>query len=207
MEHDFTLRFKLDPADAVGDVNDILERLGEAGCLDALVGIGAPGKIALDFSRCATSLEQAIRSAIADVKTAIPTAELYSTEPVQGGEQADAILMKKLAVMESLMAELVNWVEVNQLTHAQAAQRLGTKTQRVDEVFKMNPRNFTIDSLVDMLLRAGKQVRFTGYPEQMTVETPLRPQYKLAGLMAEMPQGLPRVDGWDDMPSVGLESK
>ncbi|MBG7622095.1 hypothetical protein I5R65_21695 [Herbaspirillum sp. AP02] len=124
MEHEFTLRFMLGPADAVGDVNDILERLGEAGCLDALVGIGAAGRIALDFSRSAASLEQAIRSAIADVKTAIPTAELYSVELEQGGENADAILKKKLA-----------------------------------------------------------------------------------DLLAEMPHGLPRVDGWDDMPSVGLESK
>ncbi|MCA1325787.1 XRE family transcriptional regulator [Herbaspirillum sp. alder98] len=160
MEHEFTLRFSLDMADVAGDVNDIVERLGEAGCLDALVGIGTPGKIALDFSRSATSLEQAIRSAIADVKTAIPSAELYSTEPVQGGEKVDEILMKKLAVMESLMTELVSWVELNQLTHAQAAERLHAKTQRVDEIFKMNPRNFTIDSLVDMLLRAGRHVRF-----------------------------------------------
>ena len=29
---------------------------------------------------------------------------------------------------------------------------------------------------------------------------------RLADLMAEMPQGLPRAEGWDDMPSVGLES-
>jgi len=27
----------------------------------------------------------------------------------------------------------------------------------------------------------------------------------LADLMAEMPDGLPRVEGWDDMPTVGLE--
>ncbi len=32
------------------------------------------------------------------------------------------------------------------------------------------------------------------------------PRYKLANLMAEMPQGLPRVEGWDEMPSVGLEN-
>lgn len=96
------------------------------------------------------------------MKTAIPTAELYSIEPVEGGEQADSILTKKLAIMESLMAELVSWIEVNQLTHAQAAQRLGVKTQWIDEVFKRNTRNFTIDFLVDMLLRAGKQVHLRG---------------------------------------------
>jgi antitoxin ChpS len=40
----------------------------------------------------------------------------------------------------------------------------------------------------------------------MTVEAPTKPRYKLADLMAEMPQGLPSVEGWDEMPSVGLES-
>ncbi|WP_102664069.1 XRE family transcriptional regulator [Herbaspirillum sp. BH-1] len=195
MEHEFILRFSLGPADAVGDVDDILERLGEAGCLDALVGIGAPGKIALEFSRSATSLEQAIRSAIADVKTAIPTAEVYSIEPAEGGEQADAILTKKLAVMESLMAELVSWIELNQLTHAQAAERLVVKTQRIDEIFKRNPRNFTIDFLVDMLLRAGKKVHLRGCPEEIAGETPASPGCKLADLMAEMSHGGPRVEG------------
>ncbi|WP_050470591.1 hypothetical protein [Herbaspirillum chlorophenolicum] len=41
---------------------------------------------------------------------------------------------------------------------------------------------------------------------RLTVEVPSRPRYKLAALMAEIPQGPPRVDGWDDMPSVGLEN-
>ncbi len=40
----------------------------------------------------------------------------------------------------------------------------------------------------------------------MTIEAPTRPRYKLVDLMAEMPQGLPRVEGWDEMPSVGLEN-
>lgn len=32
-----------------------------------------------------------------------------------------------------------------------------------------------------------------------------KPRYRLEDLMAEMPDGLPRVDGWDEMPAVGLE--
>jgi antitoxin ChpS len=38
------------------------------------------------------------------------------------------------------------------------------------------------------------------------IEAPARPRYKLADLMAEMPRGLPSVEGWDEMPSVGLEN-
>lgn len=32
-----------------------------------------------------------------------------------------------------------------------------------------------------------------------------KPKYRLADLMAEMPDGLPRVEGWDDMQAVGQE--
>ena len=41
--------------------------------------------------------------------------------------------------------------------------------------------------------------------ENMAVEAPIRRRYKLADLMAEMPQGLPLVEGWENMPAVGLE--
>ncbi len=32
-----------------------------------------------------------------------------------------------------------------------------------------------------------------------------KPRYKLADLLAEMPDGLPMVEGWDAMPAVGKE--
>lgn len=34
-----------------------------------------------------------------------------------------------------------------------------------------------------------------------------RPKYRLADLMAEMPDGLPRAEGWDAMPDVGREQR
>lgn len=199
MEYHFILRYLLDPADAASDVDDILERLGEAGCLDALVGISAPGKIVLDFTRSATSLAQAIRIAVADVESAIPTAVLHSTEVPDNREEEDIALMAKLALMESLMKELAAWIDENQLTYAGAAEKLGVKPARVYEITRMNPENITIDSLVDILLRAGKNVRFE-------IEAPAGPRYKLAALKTEMPQGLPRVADGDDMPAAGLET-
>jgi len=39
----------------------------------------------------------------------------------------------------------------------------------------------------------------------LTVQVPARPRYRLNDLMAEMPDGLPTLDEWDDMPVVGLE--
>jgi antitoxin ChpS len=56
-------------------------------------------------------------------------------------------------------------------------------------------------------LGEGSQVELHLLGKKMTVEAPTRPRrYKLADLMAEMPQGQPRVEGWDEMHSVGLEN-
>jgi antitoxin ChpS len=51
----------------------------------------------------------------------------------------------------------------------------------------------------------GSQVELHLQGRKMTIEAPTRPHYKLTNLMAEMPEGLPRIEGWDEMPSVGLE--
>lgn len=55
-------------------------------------------------------------------------------------------------------------------------------------------------------LGEGSQVELHLMGKTMTVEAPTRLRYRLADLMAEMPQGMPRVEGWDEMPSVGLEN-
>jgi len=79
MEYEFELRFKL-PADAT-DAKELVERLGEAGCEDALVGTGQAGRIALKFTREAESAKRAIISALEDVKQAISGARLIEAGP------------------------------------------------------------------------------------------------------------------------------
>ena len=54
-------------------------------------------------------------------------------------------------------------------------------------------------------LGEGSHVELHLFGKKMTVEAPSRPRYKLADLMADMPDGLPRIDGWEDMHSAGLE--
>lgn len=49
-------------------------RLVEAGCSDALVGLGRDRRIALRFTREAASLSAAVASALADVKRGVPDA-------------------------------------------------------------------------------------------------------------------------------------
>ncbi|CFL88034.1 DNA-binding protein [Bordetella pertussis] len=79
MEYLFTLKYQL--ADADSDLDALVERLGEAGCDDALVGMGLPGRLVLEFTREADSAEAAVRSALADVRRAMPTAALIEAAP------------------------------------------------------------------------------------------------------------------------------
>lgn len=79
MEYIFTVKYQL-----AGDDRDpaaLVERLGAAGCDDALVGIGQPGRLALEFTREADDAAAAVHSALADVRRAVPSARLIEVAP------------------------------------------------------------------------------------------------------------------------------
>jgi predicted DNA-binding transcriptional regulator AlpA len=79
MEVEFGMKFKLGAGSI--DMDALVERLGEGGCDDATVGIGQPGRIALEFTREASSVKKAIVGALKDVKSAISDAELIEVTP------------------------------------------------------------------------------------------------------------------------------
>ena len=79
MDYTFTLKYRL--ADVDCDSDALVERLAASGCDDALVGIGQPGRLALEFTREAASAEEAVSSALTDVERAIPSAELVEASP------------------------------------------------------------------------------------------------------------------------------
>lgn len=79
MEYTFTLKLQLAYADL--DPDALVERLGTAGCDDALVGMGQPGRLALAFTREAGSAAEALHSALADVRGAVPSARLIEACP------------------------------------------------------------------------------------------------------------------------------
>ena len=79
MEYIFTLKYRL--AEGATEVDELVERLGAAGCDDSLIGLGAPGRIALEFTREAPDARTAMVSALEDVKRAIPTARLIEASP------------------------------------------------------------------------------------------------------------------------------
>jgi predicted DNA-binding transcriptional regulator AlpA len=79
MEYTFTLKYQLAADDS--DPAAIVERLGAAGCDDALVGTGVAGRIALAFTREAVGAEAALHSALEDIRRAIPGARLTEVGP------------------------------------------------------------------------------------------------------------------------------
>ena len=60
----------------MSDIDALVERLAEEGCDDALVGVGQPSRLALEFVREAPSADDAIEGAIEDVRRAVPNARL-----------------------------------------------------------------------------------------------------------------------------------
>lgn len=89
-EYDFSLRFD---TSAVGcGPEECVERLAAGGCDDAVIGIGIPGRIALDFIREAATAEAALSTAIRDVLAALPRARLIEASPDFAGLTAVAEL-------------------------------------------------------------------------------------------------------------------
>ncbi|MES1947137.1 phage transcriptional regulator AlpA [Salinisphaera sp. C84B14] len=83
MEYIFTLKYRLHDHD--GDKESLIDRLFDAGCDDALPGIGQSGRLALEFAREADSATVALESAIADVRKAVDNAELVEVLPDYAG--------------------------------------------------------------------------------------------------------------------------
>src|SRR5690625_3190730 len=79
MEYIFTLKYALLANDY--DLDSIVDSLGEAGCDDALIGIGQPGRLALEFTREAVDAKAAICSALDDVRRGMPSAKLIEVGP------------------------------------------------------------------------------------------------------------------------------
>lgn len=78
MEYEFTLKYQLVDGE---DVDALIEQLGEAGCDDAVVGTGLPGRMALFFTRQAGCAQDALHSALADVRRVAPQARLIEAAP------------------------------------------------------------------------------------------------------------------------------
>jgi hypothetical protein len=89
MEYGFTLKYQI-PSET-GAIDTLVERLAQEGCDDALVGVGQPGYLALQFLREAATAREAIESAMEDIGRAAPHARLIEISPeLQGLVASDS---------------------------------------------------------------------------------------------------------------------
>ncbi len=93
-----------------------------------------------------------------------PAANLFAelgfspAEAAQFQAQSQQQINDTRALKAQLMGELAQWIDSNHLKQAQAAEILMVSRPRVSDVVNMKVSKFTIDTLVDMLSRAGKPV-------------------------------------------------
>lgn len=75
--------------------------------------------------------------------------------------ESKAIINREKALKESLMTEISTWIEQRHLTQVAAAEILGVTRPRVSDIVRKQTVKFTLDSLVGMLGRAGKEVHLS----------------------------------------------
>ena len=158
-EYEFELLFKINTNE---DINDVIDRLYEAGCDDALIGSGKGGVIGLSFTREAASASEAFESAIKNVKKAIPTASLMEAKPDFAGvsDIAETIgcsrqnILKIFASTEAPMpvhsgntslwhlSEALLW-----LNDGKRAQRYNIPEWKIDVATIAKEINFTVEAM------------------------------------------------------------
>jgi predicted XRE-type DNA-binding protein len=75
--------------------------------------------------------------------------------------QSRKVIAKKLAIKEQLMDTLANWMADEKLTQAKAATLLGVSRPRVSDVIRHKNSNFTVDALIDMVVRTGQPLHIS----------------------------------------------
>ena len=107
--YEFELRFSLPTTSQNSE--DFVEQLAEAGCTDALVGIGQAGRLGFHFTREANSAFDAILSAVKNIKKAIPQASLIEAAPDLVGlsDIADILGYSRQNIRKLMMNNLVSF--------------------------------------------------------------------------------------------------
>jgi predicted XRE-type DNA-binding protein len=75
--------------------------------------------------------------------------------------QVREVIAKKLAIKKQLMDTLAEWMVQEKLTQAKAASLLGVSRPRVSDVIRHKNSNFTVDALIDMVVRSGQPLQIT----------------------------------------------
>lgn len=130
---------KYQPSHEDSDTNALVERLGDAGCDDTLVGIGQPGRLALEFTREAADAGAAVRSALADVHRTAPSARLIEMTPdlLELTDVAEIVGVSRQNMRKLMLAHPESFpvpVHVGSASIWQLAGRAERRTAETEEV-------------------------------------------------------------------------
>ena len=75
--------------------------------------------------------------------------------------QTRDVIAKKLAIKTQLMDSLAQWMLQEKLTQAKAASVLGVSRPRVSDVIRHQNSKFTVDALIDKVVRTGQPLRIS----------------------------------------------
>lgn len=84
-----------------------------------------------------------------------------SEEATKLQAESRRIISEKLAIKETLMDEISQWINHQNLKQAEAALILGVTRPRVSDVINKKTPKFTVDALIDMLTRTGKNIHLS----------------------------------------------
>ncbi len=73
--------------------------------------------------------------------------------------QVREVIAKKLAIKKQLIDTLTEWMQKERLTQAKAAALLGVSRPRVSDMLRHKNSNFTVDALIDMVVRTGQPLQ------------------------------------------------
>ena len=71
---------------------------------------------------------------------------------------SDREILEKRMIKESLRGEVTGWIEANHLKQDEAARILNVTRPRVSDIVNGKLAKFSIDALVNMVIRTGKSV-------------------------------------------------
>jgi len=68
--------------------------------------------------------------------------------------------LMKLEIKKNLMKMLDQWIQENDLNHEQIANKLAVNMNVVADIVHQRSDKFTVDRLVDLVLRTGKSLKW-----------------------------------------------
>ncbi|QJQ05500.1 helix-turn-helix domain-containing protein [Undibacterium parvum] len=101
-------------------------------------------------------------------KHSTPLGKNHVADAVSALQKVDALrtnskprVANKVAIKHQLLKAISLWIVENQFTHSQAAQIMGISSSRLADLLDQQPEEYSVDTLIAMVLRTGKTIQLS----------------------------------------------